>query len=126
MRNQPANTFTAGAAILPRRFVKFSADRTVIQATAATDLIIGVSDSLGAAAAGDRVEVYQLGTHVEVVAGGNIARGVEITSDANGKAVTAAPAAGATCRTAGIAMGSFVADDVAEYLASPSSKTTPV
>lgn len=126
MRNQPATPFTAGAAILPRRFVKFSADRTVIQATAATDAIIGVSDSLGAAAAGDRVDIYQAGTQLEVVAGGNITRGAEITSDANGKAVAAAPAAGATCRTAGIAQASYVADDVAEYLAAPSSKTTPV
>lgn len=126
MRNLPAVPYTAGAAILPRRLLKFSASRTVIQATAATDAIIGVSDSLGAAAAGDRVEVYQLGTHIEVLAGGNITRGAELTSDADGKAVAAAPAAGATCRTAGIAQDSYVAGDVVEYLAAPSSKTTPV
>lgn len=126
MRNLPATPFIAGAAIAPRRFVKFSADRTVIQATAATDDIIGVSDSVGAPAAGVTVDVYQLGPQIEVDAGGNITRGKELTSDANGKAVHAAPAAGATCRTAGIAMGSYVAGDVAEYLASPSSKTTPV
>lgn len=125
MRNLPASPFTSGAAIAPRRFVKFSADRTVIQATAATDAIIGVSDSVGASAAGQTVDVYQLGTHIEVDAGGNLTRGGEITSDANGKAVTAAPAAGATCRTAGIVQASYVAGDVAEYLASPGSKTTP-
>ncbi|WP_374569680.1 capsid cement protein [Phenylobacterium sp.] len=125
MRTLPAIPLTAGAAIAPRRYVKFSADRTVIQATAATDAIIGVSDSLGAAAQGDRVEVYVLGAELEVEAGGNITRGDELTSDANGKAVAAAPAAGATCRTAGVAMGSYVAGDVAEYLAAPGSKTTP-
>ncbi|MBA4792293.1 MAG: DUF2190 family protein [Phenylobacterium sp.] len=125
MRNLPASPFTAGAAIAGRRFVKFSAEGTVVQATASTDAIIGVSDSLGAKAAGDIVDVYQLGTHIEVEAGGNLTRGLEITSDANGKAVTAAPAAGASCRTAGIVQGSYVAGDVAEYLASPGSKTTP-
>lgn len=125
MRNLPATPFTAGAAILPRRLVKFSADRTVIQATAATDAIIGVSDSLGASALGDRVEVYQMGTGLEVVFGGAVNRGAEITSDADGKAVAAAPAAGAACRTAGIAQLTYAAGDIGEYLAAPGSKTTP-
>ncbi|MFN3523929.1 MAG: capsid cement protein [Phenylobacterium sp.] len=125
MRTYPALPLTAGAPIAPRRFVKFSGDRTVVQATAATDAIIGVSDSLGAAATGDRVEIYVMGPGLEVEAGGNITRGAEITSDANGKAVAAAPAAGASCRTAGVAMASYVAGDVAEYLAAPGSKTTP-
>ena len=125
MRTLPASIFAAGAAIAPRRYVKFSADGVVIQAAGATDDIIGVSDSLGASAAGDRCSVYQLGTNLEVDVGGNIARGKEVTADANGKAVQAAPAAGATCRTAGIMQASYVAGDIGEYLAAPSSKTTP-
>lgn len=125
MRNAPATPLTAGAAILPRRFVKYSADGVVIQATAATDAIIGVSDSLGAAALGDRVEIYQLGTHLEVDFGGTVARGAEITSDANGKAVAAAPAAGTACRTAGFTQKSYVSGDIGEYFAAPGSKTTP-
>lgn len=126
MRTNPAIPYTAGAAVLPRRIVKFgAADGQAIQAAAATDKLIGVSDSLGAAAAGDRVAVYQSGDAVEIDVGGNITRGDQVTADANGKAVTAAPAAGAACRVIGIANNSYVAGDVGEFRLAPGSLTTP-
>lgn len=125
MRVNPATPLIAGAAVLARRIVKFSADDTVIQATAATDSIVGVSDSLGAGAAGDRCEVYLSGDQVEIDVGGTIARGAEITADSSGKAVAASPAAGATCRTLGIALRTYASGDIGLFRLAPSSKTTP-
>lgn len=116
MRTNPALPLTAGAAVAPRRIVKFgAADGVVIQAAAAADMSIGVSDSLGASAAGDRCEVYTSGPGVEIDVGGNITRGAPITSDANGKAVAAAPAAGANVRIIGFAMASYAAGDIGEF-----------
>lgn len=126
MRTNPAIPATAGAAVLPRRIVKpGAAAGLAIQAAAATDKLWGVSDSLGAAAAGDRLAVYLSGDAVEIEVGGNIARGDLITADANGKAVTAAPAAGAACRTIGVANDSYVAGDIGEFRLAPGSVTTP-
>lgn len=80
----------AGAAILPFRLVKHgAADAFAIQSTAATDSVFGVSDSLGAAAANDPVDIIRGGI-AEVVYGGTVTRGDPLTSDANGAAVKAA------------------------------------
>lgn len=126
MRTNPATPFAAGAAVLPRRIVKHgAADGLVIQAAAATDKLLGVSDSLGATAANDSVSVYLSGDAVEIDVGGVIARGSQITADADGKAVVAAPAAGATCRTIGIALKTYASGDVGEFRLSPGSVTTP-
>lgn len=109
-------TFTAGAAIARRRLLKLSADGTVIQATAAGDAIIGVSDmSADVAAAGDRVEVRLSGI-AEVDVGGAITRGALITSDASGKAVAAAPAGGANNRTAGFGFVTYANGDIGDFL----------
>jgi hypothetical protein len=118
MRAQPALPYAAGAAVTKRRIVKFSADLTVVQAAAATDALVGVADSLGAEAAGARCEVYVAGV-VEVEAGGNITRGAFVTSDANGRAVAAAPAAGANNRVIGIAQASAVSGDIVDVLLAP-------
>lgn len=81
--------YTATAAVAKRRIVKFgAADGTVAIAAAATDLLIGISSELDAAA-GERCDVHMSGNIAEVDAGGTIARGASITSDASGKAVTA-------------------------------------
>ncbi len=119
-----ARTYDAAAAIPPRRIVKFTADRVVGLAAAATDDIIGVSDDVGAAAAGDRVDIFRSGP-VEIEVGGAIARGKEVTSDATGKAVQAAPAAGTSCRIIGIAERTYVAGDVGLFELGVASKTTP-
>lgn len=105
-------TFTAGAAVAAHRIVKHgSGDRAAIQAAAATDLIIGVSDSLGAAASGDSMDVILSGI-ANVEYGGNVTRGQLLTSDADGKAVAAAPAATASNRIIGVAQVSGVSGDI--------------
>lgn len=110
--------FKAGAAIAAFRFLKFGADdNTVVQAAAATDAIIGVSGEL-AAAAGEPCDVH-LGDVAEVSYGGNVARGDLLTSDADGKAVAAAPAAGVNNRTGGVAMRDGVLNDVGAVLVAP-------
>ena len=91
--NNPLLTksFLAAIALAPYRIVKFGVDDdSVTPATADTDALVGVVDDLGADA-GDRVDVHLVGV-TEVEFGGNVTRGVLLTSDANGKAIAAAPA----------------------------------
>jgi hypothetical protein len=111
MRNEGlAKTLIAGAAVAARRIVKFgSADTAVIQAAAATDLSIGVSD-LGAAS-GEYCDVIVDGIAL-VEYGGNVTRGQLLTADADGKAIAAAPAATASARVIGVAMLSGVSGDI--------------
>lgn len=105
-------TFKAGAAITKHRIVKHdTADDTLIQGAAATDKLLGVADALGAAAAADRVDVILAGT-ARVEFGGTVARGDLLTSDANGKAVAAAPSAGSNNRVIGVALVSGVSGDI--------------
>jgi len=101
--------YSAGAAITARKIVKFgAADNTVIQATAATDLLLGVAQPDLDTASGDTCDVHLAGI-VEVKAGGTIARGDMVTSDANGDAVATTTAAN---RVLGIAEVSGVANDI--------------
>lgn len=111
MRNEGlAKTLIAGAAIAAHRIVKFgTSDTAALQAAAATDASIGVSD-LGAAS-GDPVDVILDGIAL-VDYGGNVTRGDLLTADSDGKAVTAAPAATASARVIGTAMVSGVAGDI--------------
>jgi hypothetical protein len=83
--------YTAGGAIGANLLVKWSADFTVVAAAAAADRSIGVTRSNVTTASGDPVDVVVKGEY-EVKAGGTIARGDPITSDASGQGVTAAPA----------------------------------
>ena len=80
----------AGAAILPFRIVKHgAADAFAIQSAAAGDASFGVSDSLGAAAANDPVDILRGGI-AEVIYGGTVTRGDPLTSDDSGRAIKAA------------------------------------
>lgn len=107
-----AKTFLAGAAITKRRIVKLGADdKHVIQGAAATDSLIGVADSLGAAAAEDPIDVILQGI-ADVELGGTVTRGGLLSSDANGKAVAAAPGAGTNNRIIGFALASGVSGDI--------------
>ena len=107
--------FGAGGAIPARRFVKFGADDdTVVLATSATDSVIGVSLELDSVS-GDRVDVT-LGDLAEVTIGGAVGRSDLVVSDAQGRAVTAAPAAGANVRVGGVAMSSNVLGDIGTVL----------
>ena len=111
---------TAGAAISPFRIVKFSAAETVIQAAAATDSLIGVANEVGAAS-GERQDVILEGIAF-IEASAAIALGALVTSDASGRAVTAAPAAGTNNRIIGIAMEAATATgDIVRVLLTPGS-----
>jgi hypothetical protein len=120
-RNQGlTKAFQAGAAVAPNRFIKFGADdRTMVQAAAAADFVVGVSDDVGCAS-GERFDAILDGI-VTVDFGGTVTRGAQVMSDANGKAITAAASAGANVRTAGIAMASAVSGDKAPVLLVPGS-----
>lgn len=112
-------TFTAGGAIPRRRLVKFSADGIVVLATAAADLVIGVSDMSADVALGERVDIRLTGV-AEVDAGGACTRGQLLVSDANGKVVDAAPVAGANVRAIGFPIVSAVNGDIVDVFLSPS------
>jgi len=110
---------TASAAILPRRIVKFTAtEGEVAEAAANTDLLLGVTGPRGAAAIGDRVDVYLDGIR-DVEFGGVVTQGDFVTSDASGKAIAAAPAAGVNEVVIGRAMVSAVAGDIGSILIQP-------
>lgn len=119
MANQVlARNYTAGAAISPFRIVKMgSNDGEVVQAAAATDLLMGVTGELGPAS-GERIDIQKIGI-ARIEFGGTVTRGNAVTSDANGKAVAAAPAAGANARIIGFAEVSAVSGDIADVFIAP-------
>ena len=97
-------SFVAGGTIAPGRAVKIStaADNTVLQGAAATDPCFGIakrsmrdapgltgSDNAVAANAGEACEVYGPGSVAPAIAGAAITRGARVSSDANGKVITA-------------------------------------
>ena len=106
--------FIAGAAISPYRICKPGAtDGAALQSAAVGDFSFGVSDELGAAS-GARCDIITSGVP-DVQYGGAVTRGALLTSDANGKAVTAV----ATNRTIGIARVSGVLDDIGSVQIAP-------
>ena len=112
--------FTAGGAISPYRIVRIASADTVEQAAAVANTMIGVNTDL-AIVANERVEVAVQGIAF-VEAGAAIAIGVLVTTDASGRGVTAAPAAGVNNRHVGIALDAAVAaGDIIRVLLSPGS-----
>ncbi len=110
---------TAETAVEPHRIVKFgSDDGLVVQAAAASDLSVGVSDGLGAEANG-RVDVVRVGI-ADVEYGGAVTRGARLTRDADGKAIKASPAAGGNAQIIGTAEISGVSGDIGKVLINPS------
>ena len=98
------------AAVNKHRIVKRdAADDQVIHAAAVGDAMWGVAQH--DAAIGKRVRLRIYGVS-EVEYGGTVTQGDQLTSDANGKAVAAAPAAGVNNRTIGIAAVSGVTGDI--------------
>lgn len=116
-----AKNFTATGAVTARRFIKFGAnDGEVQQAAAASDALIGVCGELPAAI-GERCDVSMAGIEY-VEAGAAFTRGAQLMSDASGRAITAAAAAGTNVRTGGIAQESAsAAGDVVRMLIVPGS-----
>lgn len=111
-------SFSAGGAIPAYRIVKLSAAETVVAAAAATDSLIGVNADLTVVSS-ERVDVLLEGIAF-VEAGAAVALGAQLTSDASGRGVTAAPAAGVNNRVIGIALeAASAAGDVIRVLLSP-------
>lgn len=109
-------TFIADEAIGQYLCVKIgSADGYVGVADAATDAIIGIADSVGATASGDRCEVVLNGT-ATCKYGDTVTRGDRLTAESGGMLVPAAPAATATARVVGIALTSGVDGDLGTVL----------
>lgn len=118
--NKPVlvENFTAGAAVSPYRIVMpGAADGFVLQATAVTDALFGVSDNLGAAS-GRRLDVITAGL-AAVVYGGTVARGDWLTSDATGRAIAAAPSAGVNNNVIGQARNAGVVGDIGSVQIAP-------
>jgi len=113
-------TFNAEGTISQYRIVKVgAADYGVLQATAVSESFLGVCIQPSGGASGDRVDVQMFGECL-VECGGAITRGAFITSDASGKAVAAAPAAGTNNRVIGIALGATLASgDIMPVLLMP-------
>ena len=91
-----------------------TADYSARQASAATDALVGTTDELGTQANG-RVDVC-MGGLPEVEAGGTLAAGDPLTSDAEGKAVKATAAGN---RIIGFAMTGASAGDIIPYQFAP-------
>ena len=116
--NTSNRNYAASGAIAAYRIVKpGAADGVVAQGAAATDALMGVNESI-AVADGERVDIVKSGI-ADVEFGGNVTRGNPLTSDANGKAVVAAPAAGANVRVLGFAEVSGVDGDIGQVLIAP-------
>lgn len=120
MREGNSINYRAEAAIAAYRIIKFgAADGGIVTASAATDLLIGGNGRPSADAAGDRLDVVR-DDFVEIQLGGTVTRGDRLTSDASGKAITAAPAVGANVSIIGFAEVSGVIDDVIWVKLAPS------
>lgn len=111
-------SFTAETAIAAYRIVKHgTADTNAIQATGVNDALIGVSGQV-AGDVGKRVDIILTDT-TEVEYGGTVTRGDFLTSDASGRAVTSAPAAGTNNNVIGRAMVSGVVGDIGSVFLAP-------
>ena len=99
--------FVAGGAIAAFRIVRVSAADTVVQSASATEAHVGVNDDV-APLSGERCDIVMAGMCF-VEAGAAFAVGARLTSDAQGRAVAAAPAAGANNSIIGMAVDAAVA-----------------
>lgn len=95
---------TVSAAIEAYRIVAFGAAvETIMQASAASDLLVGVTGVVGAVAADERVDVYMDGVRT-VEFGGDFEAGDPLMADADGKAIKAVTPVDTTIRIVGFAM----------------------
>jgi hypothetical protein len=121
MRNELfSKNYSAEGAIPSYRIFKFgAADGGILVGAAATDKLVGVTGRIAAAVAGDRIDGVRHGIG-EVEYGGNVAAGDPLTSDAVGRAIVAAPAAGSNVRLIGIAEVAGVLGDIGSLWIAPS------
>ncbi|MET3461281.1 capsid cement protein [Variovorax atrisoli] len=120
MRNELfSKNYSAEGAIPAYRIFKFgAADGGILVGAAATDKLVGITGRIAAAVAGDRIDGVRLGI-AEVEYGGNVAAGDPLTSDATGRAVVAAPAAGSNVRLIGFAEVAGALGDIGSVFISP-------
>jgi hypothetical protein len=117
--NRFVKTFIAAGTVGHRRLATFNAnDGEIAQATGPTQRLAGVVDFPGGATVGQRVDVVLFGD-AEVDFGGTVLPGAYITSDADGKAVAAAPAAGVNNFLGGRALVNAVSGDIARTFINP-------
>ncbi len=111
-------TKNAEGAITGRRIVKPGvADHSAAQGGASTDALNGINEHLDVAAGG-RCDIIKAGI-ADVEYGGTVAYGDPLTSDATGRAVKAAPAAGVNANTIGKAEIAGVVGDFGLVLIAP-------
>lgn len=109
---------TAKTAVTKYRIVK--KDTTEDQfshCTAVADKSVGIAQT--GAAIGEKFRLMLSGI-AKVEFGGTVVQGDLLTTDASGRAVVAAPAAGTNNRIIGVAMGDFVLNDIGVALVQPS------
>lgn len=103
--------FKAEAAVPRHRIVKLgAADSGVTLGAASTDLLLGVSTEIDTEA-DEPCDVHLDGV-VDVEFGGNVTRLAWLTSDEDGRAIVAAPAAGVNASVIGRALVAGVAGDI--------------
>lgn len=108
----------AGGAITKRRIVRHgAADGQALLGNGSATTPLGVSTEVDVVA-GETVDVVRLGP-ADVEYGGNVTRGDPLTSDATGRAIVAAPAAGANMRCVGFAEVSGVVGDIGTVFVNP-------
>lgn len=113
--------FTSAAAITKYRLVAADATSGVVkQAAASTDAIIGCTGVAGVDAADKRIDVCMDDIR-DVEFGGDVAFGDPLTSDAQGRAIKAEPAAGSNVRIAGYAMEDGAVDVIGKVHINPST-----
>ena len=114
-------TYVAEGATPRRRIVRFGTGKgSVTLGAAATDDLVGVTDHTADTASGARVDVHRAGL-VEVEAGAAFAKGKPLTTDGTGRAIAAAPAAGANVRIIGLSEAAAgAAGDVVDVMLAPS------
>lgn len=112
-------TFVAASALTHRSLVYATAnDGEATTATSATGRPIGVVDFPGGAAIGGRVDVVVFGP-AEVEAGGTMQPHAFFTANGTGKAVAAAPAAGANASLFGQVLAGAVNGDFVRAFVNP-------
>ena len=92
-----------------------SKDDTMVQASAVSDSLIGVCAQPGGATTGERADFVLTGI-AEVEYGGTVTRGNDLTTDAQGRAVAAAPSSGVVNKLIGKAMESGVLGTIGSVL----------
>lgn len=112
-----AHNYKAEAAVPAFTIVKHgTADGNALPSAGSSDAMFGVSSDIPAAI-NERFDVIESGV-ADVRYGGTVTRGQQLTSDASGRAVPAAPGAGVNNRVIGVARVSGVVDDIGSVLLS--------